>query len=102
LFKKDGEFIVNEKGKVLDVDGGIDAENRNIIVHQRHGQVNQKWQIIYADEYPDEPTKGQLNKQFGLYVERDFYIVSELSAHRYLDLISNRNMVIKTPNGRKT
>jgi hypothetical protein len=31
LFKKDGEFIVNVKnGKVFDVDGGIDAENRNI------------------------------------------------------------------------
>jgi len=71
-------------------------------MHTKHGKVNQRWQIIYADEYPDEPTKGQLNKKFGLYVERDFYIVSELSANRYLDLINNRNMVIKTPNGRKT
>jgi len=25
-----------------------------------------------------------------------------MSAHRYLDLINNRNMVIKTPNARKT
>jgi membrane-bound inhibitor of C-type lysozyme len=25
-----------------------------------------------------------------------------MKSHRYLDLISNRNMVIKTPNGRKT
>ena len=39
---------------------------------------------------------------FGLYVERPFYIVSALPSHRYLDLINNRNMVIKTPNGRKT
>jgi hypothetical protein len=23
-----------------------------------------------------EPTKGQLNKKFGLYVERDFFVVS--------------------------
>jgi hypothetical protein len=37
-----------------------------------------------------------------MYVERDFYVVSELNSHRYLDLINNRNMVIKTPNGRKT
>jgi hypothetical protein len=43
-----------------------------------------------------------LNKKFGLYVERDFYVVTELSSHRYLDLINNRNMVIKTPNGRKS
>jgi hypothetical protein len=103
MFRLDGEFIMNVKNsKVFDVSGGIDAENRNIIVHQRHGKVNQRWKIIYADEYPDEPTKGQLNKRFGMYVERDFYIVSELASNRYLDLINNRNMVIKVPNGRKT
>jgi hypothetical protein len=38
----------------------------------------------------------------GLYVERPFYVVSQLGANRYLDLISNRNMVIKTSNGRNT
>jgi hypothetical protein len=102
MFRKDGEFIVNEKGKVLDVAGGVDAENRNIIVHPRHGKVNQRWKVIYVDEYPGEPKKGELNEKFGLYVERDFYVVSELSSHRYLDLINNRNMVIKTPNGRRT
>jgi type IV secretory pathway VirD2 relaxase len=57
---------------------------------------------MYADEWKGEPTKGQLNKRFGLYVERDFHIVSSLTSHRYLDLINNRNMVIKTSNGRKT
>jgi hypothetical protein len=25
-----------------------------------------------------------------------------MSSHRYLDLINNRNMVVKTPNGRNT
>ena len=55
-----------------------------------------------ADEYEAEPTKGQLNKKFGLYVERPFYIISAMSEHRYLDLINNRNMVIKTRNGRST
>jgi len=103
LFKKDGEFIVNEKnGKVLDVQGGLDAENRNIIVHPRNGNTNQRWKVVYVDEYKGEPTKGELNEKFGLYVERDFYVVSELASNRYLDLINNRNMVIKTPNGRKT
>jgi hypothetical protein len=51
---------------------------------------------------PEEPKKGELNKDFGLYVERPFYIVSALASHRYLDLINNRNMVIKTQNGRNT
>ena len=43
-----------------------------------------------------------MSEAFGLYVERPFYIVSALPSHRYLDLINNRNMVIKTPNGRNT
>jgi len=55
-----------------------------------------------VDEYPEEPKKGELNKQFGLYVERPFYIVSQMSSNRYLDLINNRDFAIKTPNGRNT
>ena len=86
----------------MDVTGGVDAENRNIIVWNKHKGLNQQWDIVYADEYPEEPKKGELNKDFGLYVERPFYVVSKLSSHRYLDLINNRNMVIKTPNGRNT
>ena len=50
----------------------------------------------------DEPKKGELNEDFGLYVERPFYIISEMSSNRYLDLINNRNMVIKTRNGRSS
>jgi hypothetical protein len=57
---------------------------------------------VYTDEWKGEPGKGELNEDFGLYVERDFFIVSSLSAHRYLDLINYKNFVIKTPNGRKT
>jgi hypothetical protein len=36
-----GAFITNEKGKVMDVQGGVDAENRNIIVWNKHGKINQ-------------------------------------------------------------
>jgi hypothetical protein len=99
---KDQFYLTNEKGKVVSVDGGLDNENRNIVVEQRNNKVHQRWRIIYVDEYEKEPTKGQLNKKFGLYVERDFYVVSQLPDNRYLDLINNRNMVIKVPNGRRT
>jgi hypothetical protein len=85
----------------MDVHGGIDAESRNIIVWNRHKGINQHWDVIYADEYPDEPGKGELNEKFGLYVERPFYISTALPSHRYIDLVSN-NLVIKTPNGRNT
>jgi hypothetical protein len=84
----------------MDVSGGVDAEQRNVIVHQKHGKVNQQWKIVYADEYPKEPTKGELNERFGLYVERPFYIISELGENRYGELMGNDDMAIKTRNGR--
>ena len=86
----------------MDVSGGVDAENRNIMIYNKHGRTNQQWDLIYADDWVRDPVKGELNKEFGLYVERPFFIVSQLPANRYLDLIDNRNMVIKTPNGRNT
>jgi hypothetical protein len=86
----------------MDVSGGKDVENQNIISYKKHGGINQQWDVVYADEWKGEPGKGELNEDFGLYVERDFYVVTQLASHRYLDLIENRRMVIKVPNGRKT
>jgi hypothetical protein len=102
MFRLEGAYIVNERGKAMDVHGGVDAENRNIIVWNKHGKVNQQWDVVYADEWKGEPTKGEFSPRFGLYVERPFYIVSQLGSNRYLDLINSRNMVIKTRNGRNT
>jgi membrane carboxypeptidase/penicillin-binding protein PbpC len=102
MFRLKGAFITNEKGKVLDVQGGADAENRNILVWNRHGKINQQWDIIYADTWKGEPTKGQINKDFGIVVERDFYVKSHMGSGRFLDLVNNRDLVIKTRNGRKT
>ena len=60
----------------MDVSGGKDYENQNIQVWNKHGKINQQWDIVYVDEYPEEPKKGELNSDFGLYVDRSFYIVS--------------------------
>jgi hypothetical protein len=102
MFRYQDNMIVNEKGKVVAVQGGLDNENRNLVMEPKNGKVHQRWRVVYVDEYEKEPTKGQLNKKFGLYVERDFYVVSALPGGRYLDLINNRNMVTKIRNGRKT
>jgi uncharacterized cupin superfamily protein len=102
MFKWQAPFLFNEKGKVLDINGNVDAEQRNIEIYKKHGGLNQQWELVYADEWKGEPGKGELNEDFGLYVERPFYIVTKLTSNRYLDLINNRNMVIKTPNGRNT
>jgi hypothetical protein len=93
---------VNEKGKVLEVIGNVDAENRNIGVNAQNNGIHQQWDIMYVDEWKGEPQKGEFNEKFGLYVERDFHVVSQLPDNRYLDLINNRNMAIKVSNGRKS
>jgi hypothetical protein len=102
MFRYKDVYVTNERGKVLDVQGNIDGENRNIQIMNKNGGLNQQWDIVYVDEWKGEPGKGELNEKFGLYVERDFYVVSQLPDNRYLDLINNRNMVIKTSNGRST
>jgi membrane carboxypeptidase/penicillin-binding protein PbpC len=93
---------VNDKGKVMTVDGGIDDENRNIQMIAKNGKVSQRWKVVYVEDYVAEPTKGQMNTKFGLYVERDFHIVSQMSSGKYIDLdVSNRGLSLKTPNGRR-
>ena len=101
IFRYKGQHIVNDKGKVLDVHGAQDHENRNVILWKKHNGRNQRWKIIYVDQMKPEPKKGQLNTEFGMYVERYFFIKSHMPSGRYVDLIS-RNLVLKTPNGRKS
>lgn len=47
---------------------------------------------------PKPPGKGEYNKEYGFYIERDFYIISSLGQGRYLDVVDVKNVVIKTPN----
>lgn len=70
IFRIKKEMIVNERGKVIDVAGGEDKEGANIIVWKMHNYKNQQWKIVYVDEDKPEPKKGELNSEFGLYVEK--------------------------------
>jgi len=40
LFYYRNGWMVNERGKVMDVSGGMDEENRNIIVWNKHKGLN--------------------------------------------------------------
>jgi hypothetical protein len=42
----------------MDVSGGRDAENTNIIVYNKHGKINQQWDVVYADQW-DEYNKKE-------------------------------------------
>jgi hypothetical protein len=78
LFEYKNNKFVNEKGKVVEIAGGVDRENANIQVFKDLGasKINQLWDLIYVDEMPKEPVKGELSPKFGLIVETPFYIQS--------------------------
>lgn len=46
-FQIKGEQLVNERGLVLDVAGGKDQNNQNVLVWKKHNGANQKWKIDY-------------------------------------------------------
>lgn len=68
----------------MEVESNRDAENQNIVLRGKSGKINQLWDIVYVDEFKGEPKKGELNEDFGFYVERPFHIVSMLPRRRYL------------------
>jgi predicted transcriptional regulator len=35
----DGSFVTNERGRVIEVSGGLDNENQNIVVNNKNGKV---------------------------------------------------------------
>jgi hypothetical protein len=77
----DGQYIVNVKdNKVFDVEHGKDVEGYNVHMWNRHKGLNQKWKIVYADTVTEQ-TKG-LNKDFGFFVNKPFYIRSRLPSGR--------------------
>jgi hypothetical protein len=40
MFRYQDAFVTNEKGKVLEVQGNVDSENRNIEARPKHGRIN--------------------------------------------------------------
>jgi hypothetical protein len=78
LFHRSGSYVYNDKnGKVLEVQNKDDVEGRHIFINNKvSNRIDQQWDIIYADEWKGEPGKGELNERIGLFVERDFYIIS--------------------------
>lgn len=47
-FQIRGEYMINERGLVLDVAGGQDRNNQNVLVWKKHRGLNQKWKIDYV------------------------------------------------------
>jgi len=73
--------MANEKGKMLDVSGAKDAENRNVGAYKKHNGKNQQWHIVYEDDY-EEWKKNADNK--GLIPNKPFRLLSKMRARRAL------------------
>lgn len=96
LWYLEGEYLRNERGKVIDINSSSDHENNYVVSRNRHSQGNpsgqgpsQQWVVTYVDELEEPLKKGDFNKEYGFYIERDFNIVSAMAGRRYLDNISN-------------
>ena len=100
LMKYDNGWFVNEKGQVLAVQSKLDHENRQVVRENRNTEIHQQWDVLYLDAAKPVPTKG-FSKVWGMYINRPFHIVTQMTSGRYMDYVSNR-LVIKTPNERAT
>jgi hypothetical protein len=89
---------VNSRGKVIDVAGGIDNENQNIIVASRNNKMSQRWTIVYVDDDKAAPKKGEYVQEVGFYALRPFYIQSQSGGKRFVSLMGN-NVVINPQTG---
>lgn len=93
-----GDNIVNSRGKVIDVAGGVDNENSNVIVSSRNNKMSQRWTIVYVDEDKPAPKKGDYIQDIGFYAMRPFYIESQAGGNKFVSLNGN-NVVINAQTG---
>lgn len=101
MFRYKNNNLVNEQGKVINVNGKRDDENTAVNVASKTNDLNQQWDVIYVDKMPAEPKKGDTDENFGLDHLRPFFLVSSLKEERYLDAIEGK-LVIKTRNGQSS
>jgi len=95
VFKyENSQFINWSNNKVLDVTSSKDIEGQAVGVQNNTGKKNQKWQVVYVDQASKVETKG-LNEEFGFYINRPFYLVSELPMNRVAEMLGGTNMVLK-------
>lgn len=82
MWKYEGANFVNVHTKnVFDVSGGTDDEAQNVIALKRHNGANQRWSVVYLDKMAAAPKSG-LNKSFGFFINRPFFIVSSMPLGR--------------------
>lgn len=85
----------------MDVSGNKDREGQNVVMFKRHNALNQQWDIVYLDALEAPLKDGEWWADFGMYVGKEFSLVSKMPGQRYADVVGN-NVVINQRSGRKT
>lgn len=98
MWRYENNMFTNERGTILMVKPERDRENNYIGHDKKNDNMFQQFDVIYADELPAEPKKGDMMPGWGFKIGVPFHIVSNLGEGRYLDLVGNQ-AVIKTRNG---
>jgi len=87
-FKYEKGYIINVKtNKAFDVSGGKDVEAQKVIMWNKHNGANQRWRIVYVDQFKEQ-TKG-LIEDFGFFANKPFYIRSRLPMKRMAECQGN-------------
>lgn len=108
MFRFLNGYVVNEHAQVMEISNSKDRENQPVFAGDKNGHLNQQWEIVYADELVIELTKGELNKDFGMIVEREFSIVSRMGSGACTTAgclrvdLSGNNLVLKSRSMLKT
>lgn len=68
-----GDQLVNNKGKVLEYSTG----NAHCARWSAAGrQLTKRWRLLYVDQIPRDPIKGEMAVGWGFLVETDFHLIS--------------------------
>jgi hypothetical protein len=99
-------WLISEKGRIAEAQGPIkdaDQQSRNIyMTDKKDDEDNKQWDLIYVKDVKPELKNGEFNPDFGLKINTDFHIVSQMGRGRFIDIISSYTMVLKMDNGRNS
>jgi len=85
----------------MDVAQNRDAEGQNVIMFKKRNALNQQWDIIYIDALEAPLKDGEWWAEWGMYVGKEFSLVTKMDCGHYLDVREN-NAVINKRSDRKT
>ena len=70
----------------IDIEGSNVGVGLNTAIEDKAAELNQKWTVVYLDTAAAQVTEG-LDKNFGFYINRPFYMISRMPLRRVIEVI---------------